>query len=103
MQASLRVSDEPIHSDLVPQGTAALILSLEPVESLRYLPWLSPTGTVATSLDPVLNITNYPQIEEVVGSLCAIPRVIMIEADRLAKSCGSSKTSNVVMVGSSRR
>ena len=99
VQACLRISDQPIHSDLVAQGTADAILSLEPVEALRYLPWLGPDGTVATALDPFTNIPNYPPMEEITAKLRQLPRVILVEAEHLAKAAGSVRTSNVVMVG----
>ena len=41
VQSNLRLSDQPIASDLIPLGHADLIISLEPMESLRYLPYLS--------------------------------------------------------------
>lgn len=99
VQACLRISDQPIHSDLVAQGTADAILSLEPIEALRYLPWLGPAGTVVTALDPFANIPNYPPMEEVTAKLRELPRVILVEAERLAKEAGSVRASNVVMVG----
>jgi indolepyruvate ferredoxin oxidoreductase beta subunit len=99
VQASLRISDAPIFSDLVPRGTADAILALEPVESLRYLTWLAPTGTVVTALDPFLNIPNYPPIEDIVARLRSLPRVVLVEAERLAKEAGTVKASNVVVLG----
>ena len=52
VQSHLRISTEPIWSDLIPQGKADIILSLEPLEALRYVPWLAPEGCVVTSSVP---------------------------------------------------
>ena len=41
VQSNLRLSTDLIHSDLIKQGAADLIISMEPMEALRYLP-LSP-------------------------------------------------------------
>ena len=63
VQAHLRISDERISSDLIPTGSANMILSLEPMESLRYLSWLSRCALI-TAADPFVNIPNYPEIEK---------------------------------------
>ena len=43
VQSNLRLSTERIWSDLIPKGQADLIISMEPMEALRYLPYLSST------------------------------------------------------------
>ena len=99
VQANLRLSDKPIASDLIPRGTASLVLSMEPLESLRYLPYLSDTGTVLTSTDPVTNFDNYPDIDGLLARIRALPRAILIETERLARQAGSARATNMVMVG----
>src|SRR5674476_77945 len=64
VQSNLRISDQPIFSDLISKGKANLILSLEPMESLRYLPYLAPNGWVVTNSTPLINMTNYPDAAE---------------------------------------
>ena len=99
VHASLRISDRPIHGALIPEGTADGILSTEPLESLRYLDLLSPEGVVITSTDPEINIPDYPDPEEVLARLRALPRAVLVDAKRIAKECGSTLAGNVVMVG----
>jgi indolepyruvate ferredoxin oxidoreductase beta subunit len=95
----LRLSNHPLHSDLVAQGRADMIISMEPVESLRYLSYLSPGGTVLTAVEPVVNIPDYPDIEDVLAALRSLPSTRLIEAARLARQAGSARASNMVMVG----
>jgi len=95
----LRLSDHPVHSDLVARGRADLIISMEPVESLRYLSYLSPGGTVLTAVEPVINIPDYPDLEEVLAAIRSLPNARLIEASRLARRAGSARASNVVLVG----
>jgi indolepyruvate ferredoxin oxidoreductase beta subunit len=95
----LRLSDEPIHSDVVSRGRADMIVSMEPVESLRYLSYLSPGGTLLTAVEPVVNISNYPEIDEIIAAIDALPNSRLIEATRLARKAGSTRASNMVMVG----
>lgn len=95
----LRISDKAIASDLIPGGSADLILSVEPMESLRYLPYLSETGYLVTNVTPFVNIPNYPEIDQVMGEIRKFPRYIAIDADAIAKEVGSSRASNMVMLG----
>ena len=95
----MRISDRPISSDLIPGGAADLILSVEPMESLRYLPYLSETGYLVTNITPFVNIPNYPEIEKILDEIRRHPRNIAIDADAIAKETGSIRASNMVMLG----
>ena len=95
----MRISDQPIFSDLIPGGSADLILSVEPMESLRYLPYLSETGYLVTNITPFVNIPNYPDIDKVLDEVRKHPRFIAIDADTIAKEVGSARASNMVMLG----
>ena len=97
--AHLRIADKPIASDLVPRGGAGLILSMEPLESLRYASWLSPEGTLITAAEPLINIPNYPEIEKIVEAIKAFPRYRIVEAAALAKEAGLARAVNMVIVG----
>lgn len=99
VQSHLRLSDRKIHSDLIPQGKADLIISVEPMEALRYLPWLSPDGWIVTNSVPFVNITNYPPPGEVIAELERTGNTIVIDADKIAKDLGSSRSGNMVILG----
>jgi len=97
--AHLRLSDRPIASDLIPRGSASMILSMEPLESLRYLEFLSAGGTVITATNPVTNIPDYPPIDEVLAGVRSLPHALTIDAESLARKAGSARATNMVMVG----
>ncbi len=99
VQSYLRLSDKPIFSDLIPSGEAQLILSVEPLESLRYLSFLSPDGYVITNTTPFVNIPDYPNEEEILKTIRNLPRVVAIDAESVAKNVGNVKSSNMVMLG----
>ncbi len=99
VQSHLRVSSNEIHSDLIPFGGADIILSIEPMESLRYLPYLSKEGWVITNSTPFDNIANYPDINAVKEEIKKIKNHILIDADDIAKNIGSPMSMNMVMVG----
>ncbi len=99
VQSHLRLSDAEISSDLIPYGGADLILSVEPMEGLRYLPWLSKKGFLVTSSIPFANIPDYPETEDILGEIRKLQNNIIIDADQVAKDAGSSRAANIVMLG----
>lgn len=99
VQSHLRISDAPIASDLIPAGKADLIISVEPMEALRYLPMLSKDGWIVTNTVPFINIPDYPQPEEVLAQVNAVKNHIAIDAEAIAKEAGSARAMNIVMLG----
>jgi indolepyruvate ferredoxin oxidoreductase beta subunit len=99
VQSHLRLSDKPVSSDLIPYGSADLILSVEPMESLRYLPWLSKTGWLVTNSNPFINIPDYPDVNEILKEIRKIKNHIIIDADLIAKESGSARSGNIVILG----
>ncbi|MBU1226293.1 MAG: indolepyruvate oxidoreductase subunit beta [Actinobacteria bacterium] len=97
--ASVRLADAPIDSDLVPRGSADLLVGLEPLEALRYVEFLGPGGILVTSADSMENIPNYPPLEEVHRMVALVPDSVLVEAGALAMEVGSPRAANVVMVG----
>ncbi len=99
VQSHLRISSEPIASDLIPRGGADVILSLEPMEALRYLPYLSREGWIVSNAAPFVNIPNYPDIEGVLAELRGLPQVILLDVDAIAKDNGVARAANIVLLG----
>jgi len=100
VQSFMRISDKPIYSDLIPKGGADIILSVEPMEALRYLPYLKQGGYVVTNSTPFINITDYPEQEKLEETIKSLPNYVLIDADRIAKEeVGSTRAFNFVMLG----
>ncbi|MBR0310312.1 MAG: indolepyruvate oxidoreductase subunit beta [Paludibacteraceae bacterium] len=100
VQSHLRISTNPIWSDLIPQGQADIILSLEPLEALRYLPWLAPDGCIVTSSVPFRNIDSYPDINEVYSAIQTFPKHILIDTDAIVKEVNAPvQAANMVLLG----
>lgn len=95
----LRLADSVIHSDLVPLGAADLIISMEPLESLRYLEFLAREGKVLSAADPVANFPGYPDVRRTLRALNDLPNAVVIEAAKLSRQAGSGRATNMVMVG----
>jgi len=101
VQSHLRLSSNQIASDLIPEGKADLIISIEPMESLRYLPMLSKDGWIIANTQPFINIPNYPELEQIIEKIKSIPNHIAINADEIAKEIGSERSANMVILGAS--
>jgi indolepyruvate ferredoxin oxidoreductase beta subunit len=99
VSSNLRIADHEIASDLIPYGQADLIISVEPMESLRYLPLLSPNGWLITNTKPFINIKNYPAMPDLMAEIEKFENHIALDADEIAKNLGSTRSANMVILG----
>ncbi len=99
VQSNLRLSDKEIASDLIALGCADMIISLEPMEALRYLPYLNKNGWIITSSSPIKNIPNYPEEETLLAELKSFANVILLDVEKIAKENNMPKCSNVILLG----
>ncbi len=99
VQSTLRISDKELYSDLIPKGKADLIISVEPMEGLRYLPWLKEDGWLITNSKPFVNIPDYPDMDSLIEAIRLVPNHILINAAALASKIKSARSSNMVVLG----
>jgi len=99
VQSNLRISSDPIASDLIARGGADIIVSLEPMEALRYVHFLKPEGWVVTNTAPFVNIPNYPEREVLDAELARLPHVVAFDMDEVAKEVATVRSSNMVLLG----
>lgn len=99
VHSDLRISDREIASDLIPEGKADMILSVEPMESLRYLPMLASDGWLITNSNPYVNIPDYPEIDSIIGEINKVKQHIVIDANKIATDIGSKRSANMVILG----
>jgi len=99
VESHLRISDKEIFSDLIPLGSADVILSVEPMEALRYLPFLAHNGTIVTSTEPFDNIVNYPNLDDVKTTIATSATTIFVDAGAVAREVGNMRAYNIVMLG----
>jgi len=103
VQSHLRIADEEIASDLVPRGGADLILSVEPLEALRYVDYLRPEGAVVSSSAAYVNIPDYPRVEDVLAAIRQITPHVIVDSGGLALQAGAARAQNMVMLGAASR
>ena len=99
VQSHLRISDQSVFSDLIPRGRADLLLSVEPLETLRYIDFLSPDGVIVTSRSPHVNIPDYPGLEDVLQAVQKAAKSVIVDSKALAEEAGSSRAQNMVILG----
>ena len=103
VQSNLRLSSDPIQSDLIALGGADVIISMEPMEALRYLPFLSKEGWIITSSAPFVNIPNYPDMEQIKADLAKLPNVVILDIEQAAKDNGVPRSANVILLGAAQK
>jgi indolepyruvate ferredoxin oxidoreductase beta subunit len=99
VESHVRISDKEIFSDLIPLGKADIIISVEPMELLRYMPFLKKDGYLITDINPFENIVNYPKLEDLYKEIKSHNNHILIDAKKIAKELGNSRATNIVLVG----
>lgn len=99
VQSHLRYADHEIHSDLIPKGAADMVLSVEPLEVMRYWHFLKPDGWIVTSVTPHVNIPDYPEMDDLLADLATFPSCILVDAGQIARAAGSLRSQNMVAVG----
>ncbi len=103
VQSNLRIASQPIHSDLISLGGADVIISMEPMEALRYLPYLKKGGWIITSATPFVNIPNYPDMERINADLRAVGNTIVIDIEKMARENGVPRSANVILLGAAQK
>ena len=99
VHSNLRISDKPVASDLIPKGHADMIIAVEPMEALRYVSMLGENGWLITNSTPHVNITNYPEHNDILAEIKTLPQHIIIDADDIAKDLGNKRAANMVILG----
>lgn len=99
VQSNLRISSTPIASDLIPLGKADLIISLEPMEAMRYLPYLKKYGWVITNTEPFVNIPDYPDLDTLMQRIEALPHHVALDVAAIASEATSPRAANIVLLG----
>jgi len=96
-----------VHSPLVPEDKADIVLGLEPLEALRVgLKYISPGGTVimntrrSESVDVKTDQAKYPSISDIIDAFKSLGAdVITLDATEIALKAGTAKAMNLVMLG----
>lgn len=104
VQSNLRISSEPINSDLIAEGQADVIISMEPMEALRYLPYINKkTGWIITSSVPFVNIPNYPDMDKIKEEYSKLNNVVFIDIEQLAKDNNVPRSANMILLGAAQK
>jgi indolepyruvate ferredoxin oxidoreductase, beta subunit len=103
VQSHMRLSHEAIWSDLIPKGAADMILSIEPLEAVRYLDCLKPDGVIVTSSTPFVNIPDYPPLDDILAEIRKAGTHVIVDSEKIAREAGTTKAQNMVMLGAASK
>ena len=103
VQSNLRLSTDTIYSDLIKEGAADMIISMEPMEAMRYLSYLNKEGWIITSSNTFKNIPNYPEEEQLNEELNSLSNVMTLAIEDVAKENSMPKSANVILLGMAAR
>lgn len=103
VQSNLRISDNPIASDLISLGQADIIIAMEPMEALRYKEYLNPDGWIITSSNPFVNIPNYPDIDKILAELRELKNVVLIDTEKIGAENKMARSVNMILLGAASR
>jgi len=99
VQAHIRISDDVIYANVIPKGTADIIISIEPLETLRYLPWLKKDGIIISNDRPLENIPNYPDLDGIYDEIKKVPNAVIVNAKEQAANNGMAQAVNIALLG----
>ena len=99
----VKYGDE-VASPVICKGEADFLISFELLEAARWLPYLKKDGVVVTStqsINPMPVIMGVKEYPENIAEKIEAKGIKLMKADALAvaEECGSSKASNVVLIG----
>ena len=106
----LRIGEDAF-SPLIPYGEADILLSLEAIETLRYIEYLKKNGVVLMNtriMHPPIETSKlitqkgskYITFEDIVAKLKDwTPNIAVVDALKLAKESGNVRTENTVFLG----
>ncbi len=92
-----------VHSPLIEQGTADLILAFEKLEALRYLNYVKPEGMIIVNdreippMSVLVGAAEYPQ--DIDRKLRRRGRTLFVDADERALELGNIRTANIILLG----
>jgi indolepyruvate ferredoxin oxidoreductase beta subunit len=94
------------YGSIIPFGGADCLMSMEPLESLRFARYLSPKGIAVINTEKIIPVTvntgkvQYPEMETILGTMKGLCAEVKAENySDLAKKAGAVQALNVVMIG----
>jgi indolepyruvate ferredoxin oxidoreductase beta subunit len=103
----IRVSEESVHSPIIPQGDADLIVGMEPVEAMRMLTQYGNPDVVTVvnpkmigSIDIARVKAGYPSLEKLLDDISEMSaKTLIVDATEEARKLGNPIIANVILVG----
>ncbi len=100
----VKMSDKKVHSPVITEGTADVILAFELLEAYRNMPFLKKGGKIITNngkINPMPVITGQMEYPSDILEKIRNAGIEVLETDavKIAAEAGNEKTVNVVLLG----
>ncbi len=101
---SVRIG-ENVHAPTIMEGSADLILGLEPLEGLRLLRYASKGTLIVLNKVPIVPSSapllgkKYPSLDEILGEVSRVSPTLTLDAAAIAAKTGNPGSQNSAMLG----
>ncbi len=103
VNAQILISKYQVTSPTILEGTASLLIGMEPLETLRYFNLLAPDAKVITSICPVKNMHNYPDIDEILDEIKKINNSLLLDTLKISHELNNKNAGNIVLLGAASK
>ena len=99
VNAHILFDKKEVSSPVVMEGAGNLLIGMEPLETLRYLSLLRKDAEVVSSVIPIKNMAEYPDVDKILSELKSVPGVTLVDTDKYSKELSNKKAGNIILLG----
>jgi indolepyruvate ferredoxin oxidoreductase beta subunit len=103
VHACLTIATFPVTTPVVTEGTADLLLALEPVEALRYVALLRPEAPLLVAREPVKSVAAYPDEALLYATLDAVPGCELLDTTAASRTFRLKQAPSMLLLGRTAR
>ena len=99
VNAHIVFDSQPVTSPTIEEGSADLLIGMEPLETLRYVHMVKKEGNIISSLSPIVNMGNYPEESTVIDAVKKVDDIHLVDTDACSKELKNRHAGNVILLG----
>ena len=99
VHAQVCFAEVPLTSPIIDEGCADLLISLEPLEALRYVAMLRMDGHLVVSEEPQMSMDGYPPLDDVYAALKKVRGCHLLDTEELARRLNHRQAGGMALLG----